>query len=133
MTHTIKKISKYRPLALQGTLQFAVGRPRVSLAMEHPLERRALSILTILFFVLAAGYLYFVASSILNVMARSDAMAHSRTIERSISTLEQDYLALSEGITPQRAGELGLAPVADTVYVYRPGNAAIAAENQHEI
>jgi len=101
--------------------------------MEHPSERHVFSILTIVFFVLVAAYLYLVASSILNVMARSDAMTDIREIERNISTLEQDYLALSEGITPQRAHELGLAPVEGTAYVYRPGNAAIAADDHHEI
>ena len=60
-------------------------------------------------------------------------MTQIRDIESSISTLEQGYLALSEGITPQRAGELGLMPVGETAYIYRPGNAAMAAQELQEI
>ena len=118
---------------LQGTLQFEVGRPRAGLAMEHPYERHAFSILSIALAVLVGAYLFFVASSIFNVMARSDAMAEIRDIEGSIGGLEQEYLALSEGVSPQRAAELGLAPVADTAYVYRPGNTAVASMKPSEI
>lgn len=101
--------------------------------MEHPYERHALSILSMILMVLVAGYLYFVASSILNVMARSDALAQIRDIESNIGGLEQQYLALSEEVSPQRASELGLTPVAHTAYVYRPGNAAVATAKTHEI
>ena len=118
---------------LQGTLQFEVGRPRAGLAMEHPYERHAFSILSIALAVLVGAYLFFVASSIFNVMARSDAMAEIRDIEGSIGGLEQEYLTLSEDVSPQRAAELGLTPVAKTAYVYRPGNTAVASTKPQEI
>ena len=126
-------LGRYKPSALQGTFQFEVARPRVGLAMEHPSEHRAFSILSIALVVLVGTYLFFVASSIFNVMARSDAMAQIRDIEGSIGGLEQEYLALSEGVSPQRALELGLAPVAKTAYVYRPGNTAVASTKPSEI
>ncbi len=126
MRKQLQKISKYKPSTLQGTLHLEVARPRAGLATEHPFERRALSILSVVLAVLVGAYLYFVAASILNVMARSEATRQSAAIESSIGSLEQRYLALSQEVSPQAGQALGLAPVAETSYVYRPGNAATA-------
>ncbi len=125
MKKQLQKISKYKPLALQGNLHLEVSRPRASLAQEHPMERRALSILWIVFVLLILGYLYFVAASIFNVMGRTEALRQSQTIGSSIGTLEQRYLALSQDVSPESGIALGLAPIAATSYVYRPGNAAL--------
>ena len=133
MTNHLKKISKYKPSILQGSLQFEVARPRTGLALEHPYERHALSILGILLVALVAAYLYFVASSVLNVIARADAMAQIRDIQSSIGSIEQQYLALSQEVNPERASELGLTPVSKTAYVYRAGNTAVATTQVHEI
>ena len=108
-------------------------RPRAGLAIEHPLEKRAVSILAAIFIVLVCAYVYFVASSIVNVMVRADALAEIRDTESSIGALEQQYLAISEDVTPQKAQALGLAPVQNTAYVYRPGNSAEANSDRHEI
>jgi len=126
-------MSKYKPSALQGTLHFEVARPRATLATEHPLEHRALSILSLTLVVLVAGYLYFVASSILNVMARTEAIRATQAIKSSIGSLEQRYFTLSQGVTPGEGAALGLAPVSKTSYVYRPGNAAEAQIKSNEI
>lgn len=127
MKNYVKKISKYKPSNLQGTLHLEVARPRPSLATEHPLERRALSILFITLIALVLGYLYFVSASIFNVMARTEAAHQTDAIQSSISQLEAKYLALSVGVSPQAGAKLGLAPIANTSYVYRPGNAALAS------
>lgn len=126
-------LGKYRPSILQGTLQFEVGRPRPTLAMEHPYERHALSILSAMLFVCIGAYLYFVAASILNVMARSEALSHMRAIEGSMGSLEQEYLSLSQHVTRERAEALGLAPISRIDYMHRPGNAAVALDSKHEI
>ena len=124
MKNNLKKISKYKPSHLQGTLQLEAFRPRASLATEHPYERRALSILSLALAVLVAAYLYFVAASILHVMSRSEAMRETDTLESSIGALEQNYLALSQEVSPLAGAALGLSPIEDTSYVHREGNAA---------
>ena len=126
MKNNLKKISKYKPSQLQGTLQLEAMRPRASLAMEHAYERHALSILLIALALLIAGYLYFVTASILHVMARSEALRQTDKIESSIGELEQRYLALAHEVSPGTGLALGLAPVSDVSYVHREGNAAFA-------
>lgn len=133
MKKKLQKISKYRPSALQGTLHFEVGRPRSTLAIEHPWEPRALSILSIALIVLVTAYLYFVAASILHVIARKEAIADMQTLQSSIGGLEQHYFALSQGITSKEGAHLGLSPVSKTSYVYRSGNAALAHISSNEI
>ncbi len=133
MTTHLKKISKYKPSVLQGTLHFEVARPRANLATEHPWEPRARSILSIALIVLVAAYLYFVAASILNVIARTEATSEMQGTQSSIAGLEQSYFALAQGVTPQEGVSLGFSPVSDTSYVHRPGNAAVAAVASDEI
>ncbi len=125
MKKYVQKISKYRPSALQGTLHFEVSRPRAGLAVEHPYERRAFSILLIALAILVAAYLYFVTASVLHVMARTEAVNQAQAIAASIGGLEKQYLALSQSVSPQEAPALGLAPISNVSYVYRPGNEAV--------
>src|SRR5260221_286769 len=88
MTRHLHKISRYTPSILQGTLQLEVTRPRTGLARELSLERHAVFSLSVALSVLVAAYLYFVASSVLNVMAQSDAEHNMRAIEGSMGALE---------------------------------------------
>ena len=133
MTRHIHKISKYTPSLLQGSLQLEVVRPRTGLSRELPLERHMLSGLSIALMVLVAAYLYFVASSIFNVMARGDAEHRMRAIEGSMGSLEQQYLTLSQSINQESATSLSLAPVEDTAYVYRPIDAAMVDVQRNQI
>ena len=133
MTTHLKKISKYRPSALQGTLHFEAARPRARLAAEHPWEPRARSILLIALTLLVAAYLYFVAASILNVIARQDALGEMQTAQSMIAVLERNYLAISEDVTAQEGARLGFAPISNTSYVHRPGRAALAEVPSDEI
>lgn len=133
MKKHLQKISRYRPSALQGTLQFEAARPRAHLANEHPWEPRARSILSIMLVILVAGYLYFVAASILNVIARTEALGEMQSTQSSIASLEQRYFALSQGVTPEEGAALGFSPVSHTSYVFRPGNAAVAGITPNEI
>lgn len=133
MTRHIHKISRYTPSILQGTLQLEVARPRAGLARELPFERRALLLLSIALIGLVSIYLYFVASSILNVMVRSEAEGAMRRIEGSIGALEQQYLALSRSIQAQSADGLGLSPVRSTAYVYRSVDTAMADSREAQI
>ncbi len=116
------KISKYKPSVLQGKFEFNAGSSRVSLSLEHPRERFLLHLLSISLGALVCLYLYFIPASVLNVMARREALAHVSDIQGKIGEAQQQYFALSQGMTPQEGVDLGLVPTTDTQYVYRPGS-----------
>jgi hypothetical protein len=103
------------------------------LAVEHPAERLAFTLLIALLAVLFFAYFYFVVASVFNVIAEKQADAKSTNLQGSIASLEQQYFSLSQSLTPQEATALGLAPVQQTQYVYRPGNAAAASSPIHAI
>jgi len=73
---------------------------------------------------LAVLYLYFVGTSILNVIERKEARAESERLTSAVASLERDYYAFSERLGPEDGGRLGLNPVATTEYIRRPGSAA---------
>ena len=62
----------------------------------------------------------------MNVIARKEALAQSSQIRGVLGSLEQKYFALSDGITPQIAPGLGLAPIENTQYVYKPSTVGVA-------
>jgi hypothetical protein len=122
---TAIKISKHIPSVFQGSFDFTKRRA-ISLSVEHPLEQTALRWLVALIVVFLCTYLYFVSMSVLNVIARKEALSQISRIESSISTKEHDYFALSEEVVPSTGDSLGLSPLSNITYVYRPGNTALA-------
>ncbi len=90
------------------------------LSIEHVYEKLAFRVLFALLGIFLCGYLYFVGASVLNIIARKEATRASATLQGSIASLEKQYFSLSEAVTPQTGTTLGLAPVSDTDYVYRP-------------
>ncbi|MSU74122.1 hypothetical protein EXS56_03205 [Candidatus Kaiserbacteria bacterium] len=133
MRTRIHKISKYAPSIFQGRLNFSSVPRDVSLSLEHPGERIALRLLSIFLITAIAGYLYFVSASILNVIARKEALTRVSVIQGSIGGLEQHYFKLSSGISPESGSSLGLAPITKQAYVYRPGNVGAATIARNEI
>lgn len=103
------------------------------LSLEHPLESVAMRALFAVLFVFLCGYLYFVGASILNVIARKEASAHVGQLQTAIAGMEQKYFSLSQAVDPSEAQSLGLAPISDTQYVYRPGQTAAATIQSNEI
>ncbi len=101
--------------------------------MEYPVERRLLYYLSIALAVLFSGYLYFVSASVLNVIARKEAVRKTAEIRSVIGSLEQRYFELSEDMTPETARRLGLSAVPQTSYVYRPGTVGLATGRTDEI
>src|SRR5207253_549072 len=97
---------KYRPSIFQGKFEFADYSRTVSLALEHPAEVLTRRILLTLLALLMCGYLYFVTTSVLNVIARKEALSNTATLQGAIGGLEQKYFELSQGVTPERAGSL---------------------------
>jgi type II secretory pathway component PulM len=103
------------------------------MVIEYPAERIILRGLIAALISLAMCYLYFVSSSVINIMARKEALSRSVAINASIGSLESRYFALSQSITPNSAVAVGLTPIAATDYVERPGTVSIAgteAENR---
>ena len=104
-----------------------------ALAIEYPFEqiafRALLAVLALCFF----AYLYFVAASILNVVARREALAQSTRIESAIGDLEQQYFALSQAVTQEEGARLGLVQLSQPNYVNRPGTVGEANTAQGAI
>lgn len=129
----IHKISKYTPSIFQGKFDFSSVQRGVSLSLEHPVERALLRALSVTLIVVVCGYLYFVSASILNVIARKEALTRVSIIQGSIGGTEQRYFELTRGISPQSGSSLGLVPITHQHYVYRPGNVGAATIARHEI
>lgn len=124
MRTKIQKISKYAPSIFQGKLDLGAKRAVFSLTSEHPLERALTRTLLAAVVAFAILYTYFVGATALNVIARKEARAHTQTLATAVASLEREYFALSQGISPDDGERLGLSPVQETMYVHRPGNAA---------
>lgn len=125
MTKQLKKISKYTPSIFQGRLELSAAGG-ISLTHEHPYERTMMHALLAVLAVLCFGYLYFVGMSVMNIVARKEADAQTSRLQSAIASLEQQYFALSKDVDESAAVAIGLAPVDETHYVFRPGNAAAA-------
>lgn len=123
---TIKKISKYRPSILQGTLDFSSAKKSFSLTAEHPYESAAIRFLILTLCVLAFAYLYFVAASIMNIVARKEASVQTTRLQSSLALMEKEYFALSHAVDESVADRMGLVTVEDTHYVYEPSTAVAA-------
>ena len=128
-------ISTLKPSIFQGRLDFdAVSKRQTQvLAIEHPAERIAFTAMIVLIAILFCAYFYFVVGSVFNVIGEKQADTRSSGLQSSIAVLEQQYFALSQSLTPQAAAAMGLAPIRDTQYVYRPGNAAAISSPVHAI
>lgn len=129
---TYQKISKYKPSLFQGKFDFSAPRG-FSLAHEHPRERLVQNGLLLVLTLLACLYLYFITATVLNVIARKDALGKVVRIQGLIGGLEQNYFALSKEVNPASAKAVGLTPLSDTAYVYRPGNVGAATIDPNAI
>jgi len=132
MGSRIYKISKYKPSIFQGSFRFATTHTRsssrsgFSLTMEHPAERAILKLLVVALMTFLGAYVYFVSASVLNVIARKEALAQTATLSSTLSLLERDYYAAAAAVTPSVGERLGLVPISNTQYVYRPGTIGAA-------
>lgn len=129
----IHKISKHKPSIFQGSLRFNTRRPGFSLAVEHPMERVLFRVLVITLVVSAIAYVYFVSASVLNVVARKEALSNIASLTSSVALLERDYYAATAALTPSAGAHLGLKPVSKTEYVHRPGTVGAANVQSNEI
>lgn len=100
-----------------------------ALTIQQPWEAVLLRIIFGGLLILAGAYLYFVISSILNVMAQREAQLGSQHIQNSISALEGTYFTLTKSVTPEDGIALGLASINKPLYVTRPGTVGSAQTN----
>lgn len=126
MRNLTKKISKYKPSILQGTLHFSAARSSISFAAQHSIEHALFKSMIFVLVALACSYSYFVGVSIMNVVAGKEALAESTQLESAIATMEQEYFALSQGVDESVIDSLGLTTVQHTAYVYEPSGAVAA-------
>lgn len=122
----------HTPSIFQSKLEFASARG-FQLAAEHPMENVALRALLAIFVLLILAYIYIVGASVLNIIARKEALAQSDRLSTEISSFEKDYFAVSHTVTPDAGVVLGLSPVSKISYVYRPGTVGQAQTQNNEI
>lgn len=133
MRAKIQKISKYAPSIFQGRLDLAGKRQSISFTVEHPIERTLFRTCIASALLLACAYVFFVGATTFNVLARKEALAESAKLATSVSKLEREYFAFSQQVGPEDGSRLGLLPVAQTLYVHRPGNAAAAIVSANDL
>ena len=109
-----------------NTLQLQLNKKIAALSVEVPHEYTILRSLCLMVGVLVLAYLYLVSASVLNVIAQREADQSSATLQSNIGVLEGKYFALSHEITPARAAQLWLQPVAQSSFVYRLNTVGIA-------
>ena len=129
----IHKISRHKPSIFQGSLRLSTERRGFSLTAEHPAERVFLKMLIATLALLAVAYVYLVSASVLNVIARKDALRETAALGSTVSLLERDYYAATASIKPSSGERLGLSPVSNTRYVHRPGVVGVAETPLNEI
>ena len=117
----LHKMSKYRPSIFQGRLDLFYTTRSVSLTHEHPAERTLFRVLIASLLLIACTYIYFVGASVLNVIARKEALLQTARLTGAVSALEREYFLIAKGVTPEAGGRPGPAPVAKTAYVRRLG------------
>lgn len=87
-------------------------------------ESHVLQLLILLLGLCVAAYLYFVGVSIMNVIGSREASIESERLQSIVSTLEEEYFALSKSISPENGVGLGLSKTSATSFVRRPGGVA---------
>lgn len=123
----------HKPSIFQGQLQFPASRGTFAFHVEHPLERTAFRALLAIILLLVCAYLYFVVASVLNVIARKDAISRSTQLGSAIGAYERDYFTVSERVKPEAGTPLGLYPVSNVAYIHRPGVVGQALASNNEI
>lgn len=115
-----------RPRKHTNTIPLKFGQKSSVLRVAHPSEGLLIRMLSCALFLLLAGYITLVSMSIVNVIARKEAMEKTVALRSSVSELEHNYFVLSQGISADRGQEFGLVKVSDTHYVREQGSVGFA-------
>ncbi len=75
-----------------------------------------------------ALYLYFLSSSVASIVLRQETAMQIRSIGAEVSSLESQYLAKKQEISPETAVALGFIPVADEekIFIARTGTSGLS-------
>jgi hypothetical protein len=119
-----------RPKKYTNTIPLKFGQKSSVLRNPHPAEGFILSALSLTLFLLLAGYVTLVSMSIVNVIARKEALDRVTSLRSTVSELEHQYFTLAEQVTAERGDELGLVKVSDTHYVKELGAVGMADDKR---
>ena len=114
---------------IPNTIQIRFPEAPVVLHTSYFREDIVTRVLMGLVAVLVISYVTFVSMTIVNVIARKEALEKMTETSSLIAQLEHDYFARTESLTVAQADERGLAPVVDKQYVQRLTAVGIAEKN----
>lgn len=117
-----------RPKRYTNTIPLKFGQTSSMLRTQLPSESLLLRVLFCTLFVLLAGYITLVSMSIVNVIARKEALEKVISVRSAVSEFEHEYFTLSQGVTDDRGVEFGLVKVSDTHYVKELGAVGLVDE-----
>lgn len=103
--------------ASQGSLPFTRATRAGILAYAHPLERRAVTVLSVGFVLLSILYIYFMISSVVHVAARQELVRTASRASAEVAALETAYLEKTQTITEPYARSLGFVAIEDRTFV----------------
>lgn len=90
-----------------------------TLTSAHPLEPLALRVVSGIVVLLIIAYVYGIAASTFNIIARKQAESSATAVRSSLAQLNAEYYNLNQSLTESRAGDLGLVTLSDSSYVTR--------------
>lgn len=91
-------------------------------------EKRLMTALVVAVVVFGGLYVYLINETVRNVVARREAERSAAALTGVVGDLELAYLELQNGITRERARELGFRELGQVTYVSRDPLALSAAE-----
>jgi len=97
-----------------------------TLTFEHPAERIVLRVLIAVVIACAVAYVYFIAASTFNIIARKQAEVSAIAVHSKLAQVNAEYYQLSGQVTPARALAIGLTIVAEKDYVTRTSSLGLA-------
>jgi hypothetical protein len=91
----------------------------VNIVNNYNLEKRILNILLIMFGALALCYVVFIGSTVFNIVERQSLSKESRTLSNEVSSLELEYLSISNKVDLALATSLGFKESSEKQYTTR--------------
>jgi hypothetical protein len=92
-------------------------------------EKRALTALVVIVFILLGFYGYFISKSIVNVIVREEINNDVVAVSSAISELEFEYIAHKNTINKEYAISAGFKNIASKTFVARKSFAKLSLEN----
>ena len=106
---------------------------RVNIINNQDLEKRLFIILASTVAFSIALYIYFIASITFNIVARKGLEANAHALSSTVADLEGQYLALSNGITLDKAQTLGFIEPKTMSFAPKTSSAAMLETNDNEL